>query len=130
MALDLANSGPRMDWTRDNRIYDRFSTWKTKVECYFDSILADYTPKGKVALLRLWLGDESHPLVQKWISTGKLDFSHAEEAKNDRGQVIQAISSGYLLDAWWKLLEEELKPKGNRIISIIDWYSPKSKARF
>ena len=31
------------------------------------------------------------------------------------------------LDTWWKLLEEEFKPKGNRIISIIDWYSPKSK---
>ena len=127
MAVNLADSGPKMDWTRDNRIYDRFSTWKTNVECYFDSVLADYQPKQKVALLRLWLGNESHPLVQKWISTGKLDFSSAEEKKNDRGQVTQALSSGYILDTWWTLLEEELKPKGNRIISIIDWYSPKSK---
>ena len=127
MAVNLADSGPKMDWTRDNRIYDRFSTWKTNVECYFDSVLADYQPKQKVALLRLWLGNESHPLVQKWISTGKLDFSSAEEKKNDRGQVTQALSSGYILDTWWTLLGEELKPKGNRIISIIDWYSPKSK---
>ena len=127
MAVNLADSGPKMDWTRDNRIYDRFSTWKINVECYFDSVLADYQPKQKVALLRLWLGNESHPLVQKWISTGKLDFSSAEEKKNDRGQVTQALSSGYILDTWWTLLEEELKSKGNRIISIIDWYSPKSK---
>ena len=32
MAVNLADSGPKMDWTRDNRIYDRFSTWKTNVE--------------------------------------------------------------------------------------------------
>ena len=67
MAVNLAVSGPKMDWTRDNRIYDHFSTWKTKIECYFESILSDYQPKQKVALLRLWLGDESHPLVDKWI---------------------------------------------------------------
>ena len=127
MAVNLADSGPKMDWTRDNRIYDRFSNWKTKVECYFDSILADYQPKQKVALLRLWLGDESHPLVQKWISTGKLDFSSPEEKKNDRGQVIQTLSSGYILDTWWELFEAEFKPKGNRIISIIDWYSSKAR---
>ena len=97
-----------------------FSTWKTNVECYFDSVLADYQPKQKVALLRLWLGNESHPLVQKWISTGKLDFSSAEEKKNDRGQVTQALSSGYILDTWWTLLEEELKPKGRK------FYTPDS----
>ena len=75
MAVNLADSGPKTDWTRDNRIYGPLIEahfWKTKVECYFDSILADYQPKQKVALLRLWLGDESHPLVQKWISTGKV----------------------------------------------------------
>ena len=125
MAVSLVGSGPIMDWTRDNRIYDRFSTWKTKVECYFESILSDYQPKQKVALLRLWLGDESHPLVNKWISTGKLDFSQPEEVKNERGQVTQALSSAFRLDTWWELLEEEFKPKGNRIISIIEWYSPK-----
>ena len=105
---------------------------RTKVECYFDSILADYQPKQKVALLRLWLGDESHPLVQKWKLdweiTGKVRLLPCpEEKKNDRGQVTQALSSGYILDTWWTLLEEEFKPKDNRIISIIDWYSPKAK---
>ena len=31
------------------------------------------------------------------------------------------------MDTWWDLLEEEFKPKGNRIISIIEWYSPKTR---
>ena len=64
-------------------------------------------------------------MVNKWISTGKLDFSQVEEVKNVRGQVTKALSSAYQLDTWWELLEEEFKPKGNRIISIIDSYSPK-----
>ena len=64
MAVNLADSWPKLDWTRDNRIYDHFSTWKLKVECYIESILSDYQPKQKVALLRLWLGDESYPLVK------------------------------------------------------------------
>ena len=127
MAVNLAESGPKLDWTRDNRIYDRFLTWKVKVECYFDSILADYKPKGKIALLRLWLGDESQSLVRKWTTTGKLDFTYSEDVYNDTGAKVQAISSGYKLETWWDLLEEELKPKGNRIISILEWYSPKAR---
>ena len=127
MAVNLADSGPKLYWTRDNRIYDRFSTCKVKVECYFESILSDYQPKQKVALLRLWLGDESHPLVNKWISTGKLDFSQPVEIKDERGQVTHALSSAYRLDTWWELLEEEFKSKGKRIISIIEWYSPRAR---
>ena len=95
MAGNLADSGPKLDWTRDNRIYDCFLTWKVKVECYFDSILADYQPKGKIAFLRLWLGDESHSLIKKWTSTGRLDFSQPEEITNDKGLVIKAVSSAY-----------------------------------
>ena len=98
-----------------------------KVECYFDSILADSMPKGKIAYLRLWLGDESQSLIKKWTSTGKLDFSSPEEILNDKGQVLTHISSAYRLDTWWDLLEEEFKPKGNRIISIIEWYSLKTR---
>ena len=95
MTVNLADSGPKLDWTRDNRIYDRFLTWKVKVECYFDSILADSKPKGKIAYLRLWLGDESQSLIKKWTSTGKLDFSSPEEIVNDKGQVLTHLSRGY-----------------------------------
>ena len=87
MVVNLADSGPKLDWTRDNRIYDHFTNGKVKVECYFESIPSDYQIKQKVALLRLRLRDESHPMVNKWISTGKLDFSQAEDVKNERAQV-------------------------------------------
>ena len=28
----LIEIGPKMDWTRDNKIYDRYLLWKDKVE--------------------------------------------------------------------------------------------------
>ena len=37
----LVETGPKMDWTRDNKIFDRYLLWKDKVEKYFCSILAD-----------------------------------------------------------------------------------------
>ena len=71
----LVETGPKMDWTRDNKIYDRYLLWKDKVENYFCSILADATPQQKTGYLRLWMGDEGVPLIKKWVSTGKIDFS-------------------------------------------------------
>ena len=71
----LVETGPKMDCTRDNKIFDCYLLWKDKVENYFCSILADPTPQQKTGYLRLWMGDEGVPLIKKWVSTGKIDFS-------------------------------------------------------
>ena len=64
----------------------------------------------------LWI---TKPLIQKWISTKKLDLSNEEEAAN--------LSNGYVIQTYWDLLEEELKPKGNKLLSILELLSDKSK---
>lgn len=74
MAGNLVELGPKMDWTRENKIYDHYLIWK--VENHFCSILAEATPQQKTGYLRLWMGDEGVPLIKKWISTGKIDFSN------------------------------------------------------
>ena len=127
MAVNLVETGPRLDWTRDSRIHDHFSNWKEKAESYFDSILADCTPKQKLAYLKLWMGDEGIPLIRKWTNTDRLDFSQPETITDDKGRVLRKISDGYKLETWWNLLEEELKPKGNRILSIIEIFSQKAR---
>ena len=91
--------------------------WKAKVELHFSSIYADYTMEQKSAFLRLWMGDEGLPLIMKWTDTGRLDFSKTSDPP----------SSGYILQTYWDLLEEELKPKGNRLISIQELFSDKSR---
>ena len=117
MAGKIVDSGPMMDWTRDNQIYARYRMWKTKVELHFSSTCADSTMEQKSAYLRLWMGDEGLPLIMKWIDTGRLDFSKTSDPP----------SSGYILQTYWDLLEEELKPKGNRLISIQELFSDKSR---
>ena len=127
MALELANSGPKMDWTRDTKIYERYLQWKYSVELIFSSALSKATPAEKSSYIRLWMGPEAMPLIQKWTSTGKIDFSTPEEIPGASGRARVPISNGFIIQTFWDLLEEELKPKGNKLISILELLSDKSK---
>ena len=114
MAMAMLNSGPKLDLTRDNQMFLRYKKWRSKVELIFRSALSKATPEEKTAYLKYWMGDEGLPLVEKWESTGKLDYSNAEEAP---------LSSGFQIQTYWDLLEEEFKPKGNKLISIIELWT-------
>ena len=118
MAMGLLDSGPKFDWTRDNKIFDRFQIWKEKVEMIFSSAFLENTPEQKVAYLRYWMGDQGIPLVKKWTALGKLDFSNPTDGGRER-----PISSGFILRNYWKLLEAEFKPKGNKLLSVIELWT-------
>ena len=124
MAMALVHDGSKMDWTMDNKIYDSYLVWKSNVELIFSSALIDASPLQKSSYLRLWMGKEAKPLIQKWISTKKLNLSNEEEAAKKRPT---NLSNGYLIQTYWDLLEEELKPKGNKLISILELPSDRSK---
>ena len=83
----------------------------------FSSALADCTPEQKTSYLRYWMGDQGIPLVQKWTALGKLDFSSPEGGRD------RPISSGFILKNYWDLLEAEFKPKGNKLLSVIELWS-------
>ena len=127
MALELVNSGPKMDWTMDTKIYDRYLQWKYSVELIFSSALSKATPAEKSSYIRLWMGPEAMPLIQKWTSTGKIDFSTPEEIPGAGGRARVPLSNGFIIQTFQDLLEEELKPKGNKLISILELLSDKSK---
>ena len=114
MATGLLETGPKLDLTRDNKIFDRYQIWKEKVELIFSSALEESSSKQKVSYLRYWMGEQGIPLVKKWTALGKLDFSSAEE---------DALSSGYILQNYWNLLEAEFKPKGNKLLSVIELWT-------
>ena len=128
MAMSTLESGPKLDWTRDNQMFERYRIWKKKVEFIFCSTLADATPKQLVSYLKYWMGDQGIPLIEKWESTGKLDYSNAEETPATEGGRRRILSSGYKLQTYWDLLDEEFKPKGNKLLSIIElWTRCKQK---
>ena len=114
MATGLLETGPKLDWTRDNKIFDRYQIWKEKVELIFSSALEESSAKQKVSYLRYWMGEQGIPLVKKWTALGKLDFSSPEE---------DALSSGYILQNYWNLLEAEFRPKGNKLLSVIELWT-------
>ena len=114
MATGLLETGPRLDWTRDNKIFDRYHIWKEKVELIFSSALEESSSKQKVSYLRYWMGEQGIPLVRKWTALGKLDFSSSEEDN---------LSSGYILQNYWNLLEAEFRPKGNKLLSVIELWT-------
>ena len=120
MATGLLETGPKLNWTRDNKIFDRYQIWKEKVELIFSSALEESSSKQKVSYLRYWMGEQGIPLVKKWTALGKLDFSCSEE---------DALSSGYILQNYWNLLEAEFKPKGNKLLSVIELWT-RSKQSF
>ena len=121
--MSTLETGPKLNWTRDNQMYERYRVWKKKVEFIFCSALADSTPKQLVSYLKYWMGDQGIPLIEKWESTGKLDYSNAEETPATEGGRRRILSSGYRVQTYWDLLDEEFKPKGNKLLSIIELWT-------
>ena len=101
----------------------RYKKWRSKIELIFRSALSKATPEEKTAYLKYWMRDEGLPLIEKWESTGKLDYSNAEETPATEGGRRRILSSGFKVQTYWDLLEEEFKPKGNKLISIIELWT-------
>ena len=121
--MAMLDSGPKLDWTRDNQMFLHYKKWRSKIELIFRSALSTATPEEKTAYLKYWMGDEGLPLIEKWESTGKLDYSNAHETPAKEGGRSRPLSSGFKLETYWDLLEEEFKPKGNKLISIIELWT-------
>ena len=123
MAMILLDSGPKLDWTRDNQIFLGYKKWKAKVELIFRSALSQATPEERTSYLKYWMGDQGLPLIEKWETTGKLDYSNPNTSPAKEGGRSRPLSSGFKLETYWKLLEEEFKPKGNKLLSIIELWT-------
>ena len=63
------------------------------------------------------MGDPGIPLIRKWENTGQISFENAEATEGHE------ISNGYKLETFWNLLNEELKPKGNKLLSVIELWT-------
>ena len=99
MAMAMLESGPKLDWTRDNQMFLHYKKWRSKIELIFRSALSSTTPEEKTA------------------------YSNAHETPAKEGGRSRPLSSGFKLETYWSLLEEEFKPKGNKFISIIELWT-------
>ena len=104
MATGLLETGPKLNWTRDNKIFDRYQIWKEKVELIFSSALEESSAKQKVSYLRYWMGEQGIPLIKKWTALGKFDFSNPVEVPATEGSRRRTLLSRYILQNYWDLL--------------------------
>ena len=64
------------------------------------------------------------------VALGKLDFSNSVEIPATEGGRGRPILSGFILKNYWDLLEAEFKPKGNKLLSVIElWNRSKQGSR-
>ena len=127
--MGMLETGPKLNWTRDNKIFDHYQVWKEKLELIFSSALADCTPEQKIPYLRYWMGDQGIPLVKKWTTLGKLDFCNPVEIPGGDGARKKPISSGFILKNYWNLLEAEFKNKGNKLLSVIELWTQSKQSK-
>ena len=69
------------------------------------------------------MGEQGIPLIKKWTALGKLDFSNSVEVPTTEGAGGIPVSSGYILQNYWDLLEAEFRPKGNKLLSVIELWT-------
>ena len=69
------------------------------------------------------MGEQGIPLIKKWTALGKLDFSNPVEIPATEGTRRIPLSSGYILQNYWDLLEAEFRPKGNKLLSVIELWT-------
>ena len=69
------------------------------------------------------MGEQGIPLIKKWTALGKLDFSSLVEIPATEGARRIPLLSGYILQNYWDLLEAEFRPKGNKLLSVIELWT-------
>ena len=61
MATGLLETGPKLDWTRDNKIFDRYQIRKEKVEKIYHQLLKKVLLNRKFLILGTgWVNKEYH----------------------------------------------------------------------
>ena len=62
-------------------------------------------------------------ILQGFVTQNATDYSNAKETPATEGGRRRTLSSGYKIQTYWDLLDEEFKPKGNKLLSIIELWT-------
>ena len=102
--------GPRMDWTQDNGLYNRYRMWKEKMIAFFNGPLASLEEENKVHYFTIFGGDWLISKMKLWKSEKKL---RTEDIGVHR-------KNSHKLDTYWDLIEETVKPMQNQLLAVVE----------
>ena len=71
MSLAEMDLGPKMDWTLDNGLYQRFKVFKERCTNILSGPLHAIPEENHFYYLRYWMGEEGFKLISQWNAEGK-----------------------------------------------------------
>ena len=89
--------GPKMDWTLDNGLYQRFKVFKERCIDIHSGPLHAIPEENKVYYLRYWMGEEGSKLISQWTAEGKIT-NDEEEVTSKRNLNFIGNSSKTILN--------------------------------
>ena len=103
MFLAGVDLGPKMDWTLDNGLYQRFKVFKERCIDILSGPFHAIPEENQVYYLSYWMGEEGSKLISQWTAEGKIT--------DDEEEVI----SKKKLKTYWQLFEGYTKPRSNSL---------------
>ena len=108
MSLVGMDLGPKIDWTLDNGLYQRFKVFKERCIDILSGPLHATPEENQVHYLHYWMGEECSKLFSQWTAEGKItdDDTVAMSKKKLRTN--------------WQLFKDYTKARSNSLISVIE----------
>ena len=108
MSLVGMDLGPRMDWTLDNGLYQRFKVFKERCIDIISGPLHATPEENQVYYLWYWTGQEGSKLISQWTAEGKITDDDEEATSKKK------------LRTYWKLFKDYTKPISNSLIAVAE----------
>ena len=100
--------GPKMDWTLDNGLYQRFKVFKERCIDILSGPLHATPEENQVHYLHYCTGEEGPKLISQWTVEGKLTDDDTEATSKKK------------LRTYWQLFQDYTKPRSNSLIAAIE----------
>ena len=108
MSLVGMDLGPKMDWTLDNGLYQRFKVFKEKCIDILSGPLHATPEENQVHYLHYWTGQEGSKLISQWTAEGKITDDGTEAMSKRK------------LRTYWQLFKDYTKLRLNSLIVVIE----------
>ena len=108
MSLAGMDLGPKMDWTLDNGLYQRFKVFKERCMDILSGPLHSIPEENQVYYLRYWMGEGGSNLISQWTAEGKITDDDEE------------VTSKKELRTYWQLFKDYAKPRSNSLIVVVE----------
>ena len=108
MSLVGMDLGPKMDWTLDNGLYQRFKVFKERCIDILSGLLHATSEENQVHYLHYWMGKEGSKLISQWTTEGKITDDNTEATSKKK------------LITYWQLFVDYMKPTLNSLIAVVE----------